>query len=194
MFRVLRCFNISTSERPDDLLLVIFGVSSPKRDGEDKDDDGLDIDTTSPNCAEAEGELPRRIGVDSPNCASVVAVTFDRALVDDEDSSNAEPSESSCVDGSLENSLKDLRRVKQEESSEPMPLPIPFGIIRIVVRDTDGRYASASLLLMADPTTNRNSCPAENNGKVDDPRAGSIAHKVFLNGIFLKYSVVILLN
>lgn len=82
MFRILRCFNISTSERPDALLLVAWDVSSAKRDGED-DDGLLEIDTTSPNCA----ELFRRIGVTSPNRASVVAVTFDRALVSDKDSS-----------------------------------------------------------------------------------------------------------
>ena len=84
MFRIFRCFIISISDiRPEDLLLE---VSSANSDDDDDDDDGpLEMDTTSPNLA---AEEPGRIGVTSPNFASVV---FDRALVTDESSSSAFP-------------------------------------------------------------------------------------------------------
>lgn len=83
MFRIFRCFIISISDiRPEGLLLE---VSSAKSDGDDDDDGPLEMDTTSPNLA---AEEPGRIGVTSPNFASVV---FDRALVTDKSSSSAFP-------------------------------------------------------------------------------------------------------
>jgi len=120
MLRIRRCFNNSTSERPDDLLLVVSGVASAKRDADDDEDDGLEMETTSPNCADDAEELFRFIGVMSPNCAPGVAeeVTFAIALLTDKDSSFAFPplSESSGVEGLLEYNRRDRGRLDRDIS------------------------------------------------------------------------------
>ena len=90
MFRIRRCFNISTSERPDgDFLVVALEASFVTADV-----DGLEIVTTSPNCAEDAEELFFFIGITSPNCAPAVveAVTFEMALFNFNDSSFSIPS------------------------------------------------------------------------------------------------------
>lgn len=123
MFRLLRCFNNSTSERPTDgLLVVVLGVASAKKDGDaDGDDEGLEIDTTSPNCAEDAEELFRCIGATSPNCTpgGTEAVAFAMALVPEEDSSFA-----SSVSLELE-----YNRIDRG---------LPFDFIRVAVLEVDG--------------------------------------------------------
>jgi hypothetical protein len=120
MFRIRRCFNNSTSERPDDLLLVVSGVASAKRDADDDEDDGLEIETTSPNFAEDAEELFRFIGVMSPNCTPGVGeeVTFAMALLTDKDSSlTFSPlSKSPGVEGLLEYNRRDRGRLQRDNS------------------------------------------------------------------------------
>jgi len=147
MFLIRRCFNISTSERPVGLLLAVLGVDSTKMDGDVEEDDGLEIETTSPNCAESAEDFFLRIGVDSPNWASGIAdaVTFDVALVVDTESSRLILilSNSSWGESSVENNLRDRDRIEQDDSPNLVSLPAIVGIIRVdlfeeIMEDKEG--------------------------------------------------------
>jgi len=72
------------------VLGILWVSASSNRDGDDEDDDGRLIETTSPNCAVDVEDDFRRIGATSPNSAPIEeAVAFDTALVKDVDSSLA---------------------------------------------------------------------------------------------------------
>jgi len=189
MFRCRRCFNRSTSEMPEDLLFVVLGIAvSSKREGDDEvADEGLEIDTTSPNCAEDAEGLFRCIGITSPNCAPgdcvAMPVTFAMASF-----AIAVLSEFS---GAPEYNRRDRGRLERVVPQEPLLHPIPFDIIRTavletVVEDTDGSdgdgdatYASTALPhKIVTSSMNNISCPADVDvDRGDTPREVSMAHR-----------------
>jgi len=188
MFRCRRCFNRSTSEMPDDSLVVVLGVAiSSKREGDDEvANEGLEIDTTSPNCAEDAEGLFRCIGITSPNCApgDCVAEPVKFAMAS---FAIAVLSEFS---GSLEYNRRDRGRLERDVPQEPLLHPIPFDIIRdalfeTIVEDTDSSdgegdatYASTALPHIIVNSMNNISCPADVDvDRGDTPREVSMAHR-----------------